>query len=327
MAQASNYSAQKTTVDSIEIVRLADAAQHIEVSIAPSIGNIAYEMKVNGKPILLPPPGSLSEWKAKPTQAGIPFLAPWANRLDADSYWANGKKYLLNPDVVSLRRDANGLAIHGLLLFASDWHVTLLKADDKGAEVTSRLDFWKHPEWMAQFPFAHSIEMTYRLADGALEVRTAIENHSGEPMPLSIGFHSWYQIPDCPRDGWKVHLPVREHYTLSAKLIPTGDTTPVKLEDPTPLSGRALDDVFGAVGSTDEFWVEGNGARISVRFGEKYPVAVVYAPQTRNVICFEPMTGITDAFNLAHAGLYPGLQSVPAGQRWVESFWIRPTGF
>jgi aldose 1-epimerase len=327
MTQAANYSAQRTTVDSVEIVRLSDAAHHIEVAIAPSIGNIAYEMKVNGKAILLPPGGSLSEWKAKPAQAGIPFLAPWANRLDADAYWVNGKKYLLNPDVVALRRDPNGLPIHGLVLFASDWQITSLKADDQGAEVTSRLDYSKHPEWMAQFPFAHSIEMTHKLAGGVLEVRTAIENHSREPMPLSIGFHPWYQIPDCPRDAWKVHLPVREHYTLSDKLIPTGVTTPVKFDDPTSLSGLALDDVFGAVSPGEEFWVEGNGAKISVRFGPKFPVAVIYAPQNRNIICFEPMTGVTDAFNLAHAGLYQGLQSVPPGERWVESFWIRPSGF
>lgn len=101
----------------------------------------------------------------------------------------------------------------------------------------------------------------------------------------------------------------------------------MRFEDATPLAGRALDDVFGGVASADEFWVEGNGARISVRFGEKYPVAVVFAPQGRNVICFEPMTGITDAFNLAHAGVYQGLQSVPAGGRWVESFWVRASGF
>jgi len=105
MTQAANYSAQRTTVDAVEIVRLADAAHHIEVSIAPSIGNIAYDMRVNGKPILAAPPGTLAEWKAKPSQAGIPFLAPWANRLDSDSFWANGKKYNLNPDVVNVRRD------------------------------------------------------------------------------------------------------------------------------------------------------------------------------------------------------------------------------
>jgi aldose 1-epimerase len=327
MTQAANYSAQKAIQDSVDIVRLTDAEHHIEVSIAPAIGNIAYEMKVNGKPILLRPPGTLSEWKAKPSQAGIPFLAPWANRLDVDSFWANGKNYRLNPDVVNLRRDGNGLAIHGLLLFASDWQVTVLKADDQGAEVSSRLDFWKHPEWMAQFPFAHSIEMTYRLAGGVLEVRTSIENHSREPMPLSVGFHPWYQIPDCPRDAWKVHVPVREHYTLSDKFTPTGATTPANLPDPVPLAEYQLDDVFGGLASGEEFWVEGKGARISVRYGPKYPIAVVYAPRGKNVICFEPMTGVTNAFNLAHAGLYPQLQSIPPGERWVESFWVRPSGF
>ncbi len=327
MTEAANYSAQKLTVDSVEVLRLTDAAHHMQVSIAPSVGNIAYDMQVNGKPILLPPPASLAEWKAKPAQAGIPFLAPWANRLDSDAYWANGKKYLLNPDAVNLRRDGNGLSIHGLLLFTSDWRVVALHADRDAAQATSRLEFWRHPEWMAQFPFAHSIEMTYRLAAGVLEVRTAIENLSLQPMPLSIGFHPWYQIPNRPRDSWKVHLPVGEHYSLSTKLIPTGETTPVQLEDPTLLAGRQLDDVFGGLTSADEFWVESNGQRISIRFGPKYPVAVIYAPQSRNIICFEPMTGVTNAFNLAHAGVYKELQSIPPGGKWEESFWIRPSGF
>jgi aldose 1-epimerase len=56
-------------------------------------------------------------------------------------------------------------------------------------------------------------------------------------------------------------------------------------------------------------------------------VAVVYAPPGRNFICFEPMSGITNAFNLQQAGLYHDLQSIPPGGRWEESFWIRPSGF
>jgi len=324
---ALNYSAQKLTVDSIEVVRLADSAHRIEVSIAPAIGNIAYDMRVNGKAILMPPPGSLSEWKSKPSQAGIPFLAPWANRLDADAYWANGKKYFLNPDAADLRRDPNGLPIHGLLLFAADWRVVRAQADKQGAEAASRLEFWKHPEWMAQFPFAHAIEIMHRLVDGVLEVRTSIENLSTDPMPLVIGFHPWYQIPDVPRDAWKVHLPVRKHYHLSPKLIPTGESRPVDLPDPAPLAGRQFDDVFGSVNPREEFYVEAYGKRISARFGPKFPIAVVYAPQSRNVICFEPMTGLTNGFNLAHAGVFKELQSIPAGGTWAESFWIRPSGF
>jgi aldose 1-epimerase len=324
---AQNYTAQKVTVDSIDVIRLVDAAHRIEVSISPAIGNIAYDLRMNGKPILMPPPGSLGEWKSKPTQAGIPFLAPWANRLDADAFWANGKRYLLNPDAVDLRRDPNGLPIHGLLLFSPDWRVTGQHADRGGAEVSSRLEFWKHPEWMAQFPFAHSIEMMHRLVDGVLEVRTTVENLSTDPMPLVIGYHPWYQIPDAPRDAWKVHLPARKHYQLSPKLIPTGETRPVDLPDPTPLTGRQLDDVFGNVNPHEDFYVEAYGKRISTRFGPKFPVAIVYAPQARDVICFEPMTGLTNGFNLAHAGVYKELQTIPAGGTWAESFWIRPSGF
>jgi aldose 1-epimerase len=323
---AEEYSAQKLTVDGIQTIRLADAAHGIEVSICPSIGNIAYDMRVNGNPILMSPP-ALPEWKQKPTQAGIPFLAPWANRLDPDAYWANGKRYLLNPDVIPLRRDANGVAIHGLLLFAFDWQVGRLFASEQGAEATSRLEFWKHPEWMTQFPFAHTIEMTHRLYGGVLEVRTTIENHSTEPMPLVIGFHPWYQIPETPRDQWKVHLPVREHYKLSAKLIPTGETEPVDFPNPTPLAGRQLDDVFGGVDANDDFWLEANGRKVSVRFGPKFPIAIVYAPQTRDVVCFEPMTGLTNGFNLAHQGIFKNLQSVAPGAIWTESFWVRPSGF
>jgi aldose 1-epimerase len=38
---------------------------------------------------------------------------------------------------------------------------------------------------MKQFPFAHVLQMTYRLQDGVLEVQTRIENLSIEPMPVA----------------------------------------------------------------------------------------------------------------------------------------------
>ena len=327
MAQASTYSAEKQQVDGIEVVRLLDAANRIEVSICPSMGNNAFDLRVNGKPILMSPPAALNEWKTKPSNAGIPFLAPWANRMDPDTYWANGRQYALNPGAADLRRDSNGLAIHGLLLFASDWQVIKLHADAQAAESVSRLEFWRHPEWMAQFPFAHTIEMTHRLSGGVLEVRISIHNESQDPMPLLIGFHPWFQIAGVPRDEWTVHLPVHEHYALSSKSVPTGEMRPRDLPDAFHLAGHQLDDVFGGVNSQDEFWVESHGHRISVRFGPKFPIAVVYAPPTRDIVCFEPMTAITNAFNLAHAGLYHDLQSIAPGETWAESFWIRPSGF
>jgi aldose 1-epimerase len=49
---------------------------------------------------------------------------------------------------------------------------------------------------------------------------------------------------------------------------------------------------------------------------------VVYAPKGQDFICFEPMAAITNAFNLAHAGLYKELQSIPPAATWTESFWL-----
>jgi aldose 1-epimerase len=331
MSFAANYSAQKTVVDGIEVVRLTDAERHAEVAIVPSLGNLAYEFKVNGKNVFWLPYETLAEMKAKPQFGGIPFLAPWANRLSGDAFFANGKQFRLNPDLANIRRDQNRNPIHGLLTVSPDWKVTAVVADADSASVTSRLEFWKHSDLMAQFPFAHTIETTYRLHAGALEVRTTIENLSDDPMPVGIGYHPYFQLHDAPRDQWKVHLAARDHLALSKMLIPTGERKPVEFADPLPLAGVALDDVFGGLvrdaSERATFWVEGTHEKISVTYGPKYTVAVVYAPAGRKFICFEPMSIVTDGFNLAHAGVYKELQSIPAGGRWQESFWVTPSGF
>jgi aldose 1-epimerase len=328
---ADNYSAERAVVDGIQIIRLKDAARKTEVSIVPSIGNNAYEMKVNGKDVLWSPYKTLKELAEKPVQVGNPFLAPWCNRIDGDAYWANGKKYLLNPDLKNFRYDAFHHPIHGLVVYAKDWNIITQWADDSSAMMRARLEFWKHPDWMAQFPFAHAVEITYRLKNGILEVETAIENLSTERMPLSLGYHTYYRIDDSPRDDWRIHVPAKESVILSKELIPTGERQPVALADPQPLKDFQLDDVFTNLlrdqNGRAVFHVQGKQQRINVAFGPKYNVGVVYAPPGRDFICFEPMVGITNAFNLAQAGLYKEMQYVAPGETWRESFWIKPEGY
>jgi aldose 1-epimerase len=330
-APSSNYSVRRSAADGVEVVRLADAASRTEVSLAPASGNMAYELNVAGKNALWFPFSSPAAWRQNPSMCAIPFLAPWANRIDGDAYWVNGKRYLLNPDLGAIRRDANGKPIHGMLRYSSAWTLVEAAADSSCAYATSRLDFWKFPGMMAEFPFAHTISMTYRLAGGALEVETAIENLSAEPMPVAIGYHPYFRLHDAPRDKWKVRLAARCRAELDGFLIPTGELHPVALPDPYPLEIGALDDVFtDLVRGPDGravFWVEGERQRIEVAYGPKYRVAVVYAPEGRDFICFEPMAALTNAFNLAHAGKYPELQAIEPGGVWRESFWISTSGF
>ncbi len=81
-ASAQPYSVTRTTSDGIEIIRLADPAADTEVSIAPSIGNIAYRMDVAGRNIFWFPYESVGAFAEAPKLSGNPFLAPCNINLD-----------------------------------------------------------------------------------------------------------------------------------------------------------------------------------------------------------------------------------------------------
>jgi aldose 1-epimerase len=333
-----------------EVVRLEDVKNQTVVSILPSVGDVVFKMTVKGQDILRFPYPSIEAFKARPSLVGIPFLGPWANRLDEQGFYANGKHYTFNMTLGNIR---GAIPIHGFLTQNPYWEVVEAKADDKAAWVTSRLDFYRHPDWMAQFPFAHTIEITQRLENGVLEVRTRIVNLSTEPMPVSIGFHPYYQLTDSKREDWVISVGARTHWLLAPNKIPTGETTPMKAFFPDPkaaaLKDYDLDDVFSDLerdsSGRGSLSVKGKHQMIEVQFGPNYRAAVVYSPdpnkpaptppagtparppQDPNFIAFEPMAGITDAMNLAQKGLYKELQSIPPGGSWQESFWVKPSGF
>jgi aldose 1-epimerase len=310
---AAQYSMRRTP----DLVQLEDAAHGTVVAIAPSAGNLTREMTVKGHNILGP--------------LGIPFLGPWANRLDEQAFYANGKRYALNMELGNVR---GAHPIHGFLS-AVVWEVVEAKADSGSAWVTSRLEFFRQPDWMAQFPFAHTIDMTHRLRDGVLDITVELHNMSAAPMPVAIGFHPYFRLSDAPRDAWTIAIGARAEWLLADDKIPTGETRPIeqRFRDPgaAVLREHDLDHVFGDLirdaSGRAAMSVAGRSQKIDIAFGPSYRAAVVYAPAGRDFICFEPMAGITDALNLAHSGKYSDLQYIPAGGTWKESFWIRPSGF
>ena len=91
---------------------------------------------------------------------------------------------------------------------------------------------------MAQFPFAHTITMTYRVSDGALEVRTRLDNLSTEPMPVVIGYHPIFELPDGNRDDWTVSVDAETYWIEIPQRLPTGETC-ASAHVKRNLSGRA----------------------------------------------------------------------------------------
>ena len=325
-----------------DIVRLHDTTSRIVLSILPSVGNIAFEFTVNGQNILRWPYASIDAFKAKPGLSGIPFMGPWANRLDEQAFYANGRRYAFDMELGNVR---GAIPIHGFLTTNDQWQVTDVGADNGSAWAVSTLEFYRQPMWMKQFPFAHTIRMTYRLTNGVLEVRTRIENLSREPMPVSIGFHPYFQLTDSIREEWTLSVGARTHWLLAPNKIPTGETEPIGAFFPdasrVALKDFNLDHVFGDLVRDGDgravVSLRGRTQQLDVVMGPNYRAAVLYSPSPvsgrgraaadRGFVCVEPMAAITNAMNLAHRGTYKDLQSIAPGGTWEESFWVRVRGF
>ncbi|HKY21250.1 MAG TPA: aldose 1-epimerase [Vicinamibacterales bacterium] len=363
-AEAQQYEARRKG----DVVQIEDKKNQILVSIITSVGNMAYEMKVKGQNILRFTRPSIDDLRAKPAgMHGIPFMGPWANRLDEQAFYANGKRY---PFDMQLGNVTGAIPIHGFMTRTDQWQVVEAAHDGKAAWVTSRLETHKQPSWMKQWPFAHTIDMTYRLQDGVLEVHTKVTNLAVEPMPVSIGYHPYYQLTDSPREEWTVSIPARTRWLVSYQKIPTGDTESTDKFFPGgkgTLRDYNLDDVFSDLvrdaRGRATVTLKGRKQQLDISQGPNYRSLVVYSPNplntglgsqipppnpnapaaapaaqgtgappanplnTPNFICFEPMAGITNALNLGHKGIYKELQYIQPGGTWQESFWIKPSGF
>jgi aldose 1-epimerase len=327
-AEARQYDARRNA----DVIRLEDTRNQTVVSIITSIGNIAYEMKVKGQDVLRFPFSSIDDFRSRQAGLhGIPLLAPWANRLDEEAFYANGKRY---PFDMQLGNIKGPIPIHGFMSRTDQWQVVDIGANGASAWVTSRLDTSKQPTWIRQFPFAYTLDMMHRLQDGTLEVSTRITSMAAEPMPVSLGYHPYFQLTDSPRDEWIISVPARTRWLLSRLKLPTGETEAADRLFPNgrgTLRDHNLDDVFGDLVRDAQgratVTLKGKRQQLEIVQGANYRSLVIYSPKPSDFICVEPMAGITNAMNLAHKGVYQELQYIEPGGVWQESFWVKPSGF
>ena len=276
---------------------------------------------------------------------------------------------------MSLGTITGAVPIHGFMSLTDQWQIGESKHDGTAAWLTSRLDAYKQPAWMKQWPFAHTIEMTYRLARGVLEVRTKVVNMSAEPMPVAVGYHPWLQCTDSPREEWTITVPARTRWLLNWQKVPTGETEPTDAfftNFTGALKDYNIDDVFtdlvrdaqGRATAT----LKGRTQQIEVTQGPNYKAMIVYSPNPLGTgrgsqipppnpnppaaarlwpggcaagassPAAEPAGDAQLHLHRADGGHHQraepraqgclqGVQSIPPGGTWQESFWIRARGF
>ncbi|MGL6233845.1 MAG: aldose 1-epimerase [Segniliparus sp.] len=268
---------------------LADEASDLSAVFVPGAGMIGVSLSDNGVELLGQRRG-LEAYVSAGKTMGVPLLHPWANRLSAHDYTVTGETVVLAPDAAGVHSDGNGLPMHGLLAASPDWQVRSATA----GELVAEFDFGARPELLASFPFPHRLTLAATLAERRLRIRTTLTATSSKPVPVSFGFHPYFQIQGEPRGQWRVELPERRHLALDGLSIPTGEGARQQAEA-FELGERLFDDGYDEIAPGAVFAVSAGGRRIEVAFDEGYPCAQIFAPAGEDVICFEPMTAPANA--------------------------------
>ena len=290
----------------------------IEAIFVPEAGMICCSLRHRGDE-LLGQRGGLGRYVEVGSTMGIPFLHPWANRLGRSRFELAGREVDLELDGLHVKRDGEGLPMHGLLTAARGWqverHLELEGEEGDGGVLAASFDFGAYPRLVEAFPFPHRAEIAATLTGAELRIVTTVR--AGEAgLPVAFGFHPYLQLPGVERSEWEIEAPVRERLELDERMLPTGRREPVEIESGR-LGSRTFDDAYLAPTDGTPFALAGGGRRLELRMGERYPFAQVYAPEDLAAVAFEPMTAPTNALVSGE-----DLPMLTAGESFSASFAI-----
>lgn len=318
------HTAQETLFQGYNACRLACEEAQFAAEFIPSAGMLGVSLTHRGDELLVLGK-TVRQYVEEGGTLGIPFLHPWGNRLEGDTYRFDGTAVDLSLISPLVSRDPNGLPIHGLAPGRKVWRVEELVGGPTCARLSAVLRVDERCPFFAGFPFPHEIEqvvtLSGRSSGAGLSIETTLTATGSRRVPVAFGWHPYLQLPGVERSQWLVDAPVGRRYTLNDRSLPTGER--IRCSSPRGTMGeRVYDDLFdelgGKSGGQTSFTLQGGGRAIEVRFEVGYDYAIVWAPRGRDLMCFEPMTAPTNALVTG----WPDLVAIEPGQSYRARFSI-----
>jgi aldose 1-epimerase len=154
-------------------VQLVD--ESIEIDILPELGARLHALRAFGRDVLRTP-ADPTEHVRQPFFWGAYHMAPWCNRIAAQTETVAGKQVTPEPNF------SDGTAIHGRVY---------LRPTTRVGEGSFRMDDAGDAGW----PWAYSFQADVAAEGARLRVRQSVINHSDSVMPAGLGFHPWFIRP------------------------------------------------------------------------------------------------------------------------------------
>jgi aldose 1-epimerase len=255
--------------------------------------------------LLRPAPAGVASPPNPWAMASFP-LVPWSNRIRDGRFAFDGRAVRLPAN-----RPPERHAIHGLG-FEQPWGVV---------ERSPSSAVLEHRHAPGAWPWAYRARQRFTLSPAALRLELGVTNESASTMPLGLGWHPY--LPRTPRTTLTAR--VGGMWLADGEVMPTAHVAPPPARDPARgllVDRVALDNVFtGWDGRVVVTWPE-RAVRLTIAAPPPLGCLVLYTPPGRPFFCAEPVSHVTDAFNLAAAGRDDtGTLAVAPG----ETVWARLT--
>jgi aldose 1-epimerase len=264
---------------------------------------------------------------------GSAFLVPYPNRirgkLSADGQtltteW-QGHSITLPANNIGKNPDAERHAMHGLILKAKTDDVSVKKIPG-GEQVTGVIhagDFGGH--WLSKT----DLDFTITLTAEAVDATVVAHNVGGEPEPIAIGWHPYFNLPSGDRSQVHLHIPGAQLAEVDNydNVFPSGKLSPVDgtKYDLRAAEGKPLGDVF-----FDDNWskLEWKNGAVTVKVidpAAHYGVDIeglspeiktiqAYAPPTKQFVAIEHQYNFADPFGKEWESKDTGMVVLKPGQ-------------
>jgi galactose mutarotase-like enzyme len=245
----------------MDCIELADGAARAEV--VPARGAIVSRFDVGHTPILYLDRATLED-PTKNVRGGVPFLFPTAGRLEGDQYRGRAMKQ------------------HG---FARNLPFAVERRDPRAVTLSLRAT----DETRAQFPFEFRVELLISLTGPELRIAQRYQNLGAERMPLHVGFHPYFFVPDAD----KTRTAIETHATRAFDNVHKREVPFAGFDFSRPEVDLHLYDHGGSRSS-----LRRPGApTVEIEGSAELAHWVVWAIAPKDFICVEPWSAPANALN------------------------------
>lgn len=270
----------------------------LSLALAPDCGGSIRHFRLQhaGKTIELmrpaPTGGSVLDMACFP-------LVPFSNRIHEGTFHYEGRKIVLAPSP----QLPDSYPLHGQG-WQNPWRVS--RRNNDGATLV-----YAHPAGAEDgWPWAYEAVQEFKLSASALTVTLSVTNLDSQKMPCGLGLHPYFPADGATRvyaglEGvWLTdeHCIPLEHASIPTEWDFNRDINPLDLE---------VDNCFS--GWNGKAVIHRPGVQLVMSHSGPLRSLVIFRPANEHFFCLEPVSNITNAFNMP-AGSNSGVMELEPGR-------------